>query len=110
LYKSEPDADQLVSEQIFLKDWALLRYDIETTVKKNTGYFDELKTREMNEGVWVSPEYEQSHANLELKNENIKARLADYDKSQENWDLFDRQLNLDLDEFEEALKVLSATP
>lgn len=86
------------------------KYRIETAerIAVNDKSISEFKTRIQYEKMVAKEDYEKKIAALEQKNSDIKKKMDEYKADgKENWLIFKKQFNNDMDELIEALKNLT---
>ncbi|MFH2144163.1 MAG: peptidase M23 [Bacteroidota bacterium] len=86
------------------------KYRIETAerIAVNDKSISEFKTRIQYEKIVAKEDYEKKIAALEQKNSDIKKKMDEYKADgKENWLIFKKQFNNDMDELIEALKNLT---
>lgn len=84
--------------------WKAYKAEAEVKIKANDARIAELKAGMKKSGKMVTAVYKENVAILEKKNAAMKNRIADYDKSQSNWEAFKTEFNHDMDELGTALK------
>ena len=86
------------------EEWKEFKNDSEIKIRNNEIRIAELKAKMNKPGTTLDPLYEKRIDTLEKKNRDLKARIADYEKSQSDWQTFKREFNHDMDELGQALK------
>jgi hypothetical protein len=86
---------------------AAFKKDQEATIAENEKNIQELKSK-INSTKMDSKIYNEEIVKLELKNENLKVKIATYQgENKANWEAFKREFNHDMEEFGNAFKALT---
>lgn len=86
---------------------AAFKKDQEATIAENEKNIQELKSK-INSTKMDSKTYNEEIVKLELKNENLKVKIATYQgENKANWEAFKREFNHDMEEFGNAFKALT---
>lgn len=86
------------------EEWIAFKMQQEEKIKENDIRIAELKIKLKKPGKILDPIYEKRIAMLQEKNYEMKTRMADYEKSQTDWEQFKAEFNHDMDELGKSLK------
>lgn len=92
----------------YLADIEAYRKEKANQIAANDSTILVLKTKIANEKKDVKADFEKKIAELEQKNRDLNAKMADYkDEGKERWESFKREFNHDMEELGKALKDLT---
>jgi hypothetical protein len=106
LRKAEDEATAATQKALDAADWKLFKAESETKIKANDDLIVELKAKKKSSDKSLNAAYSKSIENLEINNNDLKARMAAYEKGQTDWQAFKSEFNRDMDELGKALKDL----
>ncbi len=86
------------------EEWTEFKTQTEVKIANNEARIAALKTSKSKDGKLLDGLYERRIDTLELRNKNLKMRIADYQLTKSDWDAFKREFNSDMDGLGEALK------
>lgn len=88
-------------------EWDAFKADVNANIAKNEARIAGLKSDLKKQGKAIDASYEKSVADLEAKNEAMKAKLKEYETTQSDWNEFKREFNSDMSDLGESLKNLT---
>lgn len=88
-------------------EWDAFKADVNANIAKNEARIAGLKSDLKKQGKAIDASYEKSVAELEEKNEAMKAKLKEYETTQSDWNEFKREFNSDMSDLGESLKNLT---
>ena len=98
------DAEAEVVKAASAEEWSAFKLDYEVRISDNQKLIDALKVKMKNSGSTMDKVYEESVANLEARNADLRSRIENYDTQHSDWDKFKREYSHDMDELGAALK------
>lgn len=107
LNAAQKEASAIGQELATAEEWATFKSESEVKIRENEIRITELNVKMNKPGETFDELYKKRIANLELQNKEMRSRLAEYEKSQSNWESFKREFNHDMDELGKALKDLT---
>ncbi len=103
LKEAQQTAEATAKKAATVEEWNAFKIETETKITKNEKRISELRIKINKSGT----AFDKSNANridvLEQTNKDLRIRMETYDKSQNDWDSFKRELNHDMDELGKAL-------
>lgn len=88
-------------------EWQAFKAEVNANIAKKEARIAGLKSDLKKQGKALDASYEKSVAELEAKNEAMKAKLNDYETTQTDWNEFKREFNSDMSDLGESLKNLT---
>lgn len=88
-------------------EWDAFKADVNANIARNEARIAGLKSDLKKQGKAIDASYEKSVAELEEKNEAMKAKLKEYETTQSDWNEFKREFNSDMSDLGESLKNLT---
>ena len=85
-------------------EWQQFKAESEIKIKENEQKIIVLKAKLNKPGELLDPIYKTRIETLENKNKEMKTRIAEYEKTQSDWEVFKREFNKDMDGLNDALK------
>jgi hypothetical protein len=107
LDKVQDNADAVNANAATIADIKTFRLESDLKIKNNEVKIAELKLKINKPGTTLDEAYAQKIDSIEFKNDNLKKRMADYEKTHSDWTKFKRDFNRDLDELGNKLKRLA---
>lgn len=84
--------------------WKTYKAESQATIKTNEARISELRVQMKKMGKSLDATVKENVDMLEKKNTAMKNRIADYDKSQSDWEAFKREYSRDMNELGQALR------
>jgi hypothetical protein len=89
------------------EEWEVFRMETELKIKENEIKIAGLKAKIMKPGEILDPLRQKRIEELEERNNELKAELRNYNRSNSDWETFKREFNHDMEELGKALKNLT---
>jgi hypothetical protein len=107
LNKVQINANVAAENAATAEELKTFRLESDLKIKTNEAKIAELKLKMNKTKVKPDPVFAREIDSLEIKNTNLKKRMADYEKTNSSWTKFKRDFNRDLDELGNTLKRLA---
>jgi dGTP triphosphohydrolase len=101
-YSSKPSIQTATQEA----EWQAFKKEQEEKIKKNEERIAELKKAKASSGKATDDVYNKRIDKLQIKNNELKMKIANYKYENTKWDQFKREFNRDMDEVGKSLKDL----
>jgi chromosome segregation ATPase len=88
-------------------EWQAFKAKVDADIAKNEARIAGLKSDLKKQGKALDASYKKSVAELEAKNEAMKAKLKEYEVTQTDWNEFKREFNSDMSDLGDAFKNLT---
>ncbi len=98
------DANKEAQKVASAEEWNAFKIETEEKIRNNENRIAELKMKMNKPGKILDGLYEKRIETLEQRNNELKARLGNYEKNQSDWESFKREFNHDMDELGQAFK------
>lgn len=106
LQAGQMNKDAVTQNTVTADELKTFKLESDLKIKNNEVSIAKLKLRMNNSGSTFDEVYARRIDSLEMKNQNMKTRMGNYDTSRNDWSKFRREFNRDLDELRITLKNL----
>ena len=104
LEQSEKDAS-LKAQNDFVIEWGKFKDESEKKINDNDRNLARLKASNAHRHKYMKADYQKAIDNIQRKNENLKSRLADFERNKsESLNAFKRRFNNDINEVVKSLE------
>jgi len=86
------------------EEWTEFKKETEIKIADNDARIAALKSRKSKSDKLLDNLYERRIDTLEVRNKNLKMRIADFQITKNDWEAFKREFNSDMEGLGEALK------
>ncbi len=107
LSQEQKDAQMEAKKKANEAEWKVYKLETEAKIDANDLRIKELRDNMKTSGKAIDKMYVSRIETLELKNNELRTRMDNYDKDQTNWESFKQELNYDLNQLGEGLKNLT---
>ncbi len=104
LIEARNDVNEEAKKSATNEEWSAYRNQMLVKIQANEKQIAVLKAKMDKSGKLLDAAYAKKIESLEDKNNELKQRMDEYEKSQSDWESFKREFNHDINELENALK------
>ena len=103
---TKTDANTVTVKTATSEEWKEFKTEATLRISENEKKIAELKAKVQKPGKLFDEMREKKIKNLELKNKELRDRIANYETTQSDWEKFKQEFNHDMDELGQAIKDL----
>lgn len=107
LNEAQEHASESAAKAATVEEWKLFKIESETKIQNNEAEIQRLKISLKKPGKELDAMYSESILILEKKNEDLKAKVNNYETSQSDWATFRREFDYDMESMSKAIKDLA---
>lgn len=86
------------------EEWKEFKENAELKIKENEEEIAEQKAKKQKPGKLFDEMRDKKIKNLELRNKELRTKLANYETSQSDWEAFKLEFNKDVEEIKQSIK------
>ncbi len=103
---TKTNANTVTVKTATAEEWKEFKTEAQLRISENEKKIAELKAKVQKPGKLFDEMREKKIKNLELKNKELRDRIANYETTQSDWEKFKQEFNHDMDELGQAIKDL----
>ena len=104
LKEAQKDANAEAVKTANAEEWKAFKEESELRIRDNNVHIADLRVKIKKPGKVLDPLYAQRIEVLEKRNQELQARIDNYENKQSDWESFKREYNHDMDDLGHSLK------